>query len=187
MPLRLSFRSYFTAAIAALAFLAAAWPSSDASAATCANANAAPAKVGRAAVERAARCELNVVRRSHGLRPLRQNRLLSGAARRHSRDMVRRKYFAHNSLSGASFVQRIRRGGYLSSASHWKLGETLAWGSGGLASAHEIVQAWMDSPPHRHVILQPGYREVGVGVVLGSPRTIHTPAATYTADFGARP
>jgi uncharacterized protein YkwD len=180
-------RRIAAAVLAALAFVAVAGRSPDAFAASCGPVHAAPAKIGRAAVERAVRCELNAVRRGHGLRPVRANALLAGVARDHSRDMVQRKYFAHTSLSGTSFVQRIRRSGYLASAPHWMIGETLAWGSGGFASVHEIVQAWMHSPPHRRVILHAGYREVGVGVVWGAPRDVHSPAATYTADFAAKP
>ncbi|MEA2444130.1 MAG: hypothetical protein QOJ12_1422 [Thermoleophilales bacterium] len=149
--------------------------------------HAAPAEIGRAAVERATLCELNTVRKSHGLRPVRANALLAGAARHHSRDMVQRKYFAHTSPSGADFVQRIRGSGYLAAARHWKVGEILAWGSGGFASVHEIVQAWMHSPGHRRVILNGAYREVGVGVVPGAPSAVQSPAATYTADFAVKP
>jgi uncharacterized protein YkwD len=32
------------------------------------------------------------------------------------------------------------------------------------------VRALMASPPHRHVILTPTYRDAGVGVAVGSPR-----------------
>jgi uncharacterized protein YkwD len=100
--------------------------------------------------------------------------------------MVNRKYFAHDEPAGPGLEQRIRHSGYLSRAGGWKLGETLAWGSGGLASVHEIVQAWMHSPPHRRVILS-SYREVGIGVALGAPRAVDSPSATYTADFAAKP
>jgi uncharacterized protein YkwD len=172
--------------IAALALLVPASRSSDAAAATCAHANAEPATVGAAAVERSTRCELNMVRRRHGLRGLKGNGLLASAARGHSRDMVNRKYFAHDEPSGPGLEQRIRHSGYLSRSPRWKLGETLAWGSGGLASVHQIVQAWMNSPPHRQVILTPSYREVGIGVALGAPRAVDSPSATYTADFASK-
>jgi uncharacterized protein YkwD len=181
------YRQLAALAIAVLAVLVSVSRSSDAAAATCANANAAPATVGAAVVERATRCELNAVRRRHGLRRLQGDRRLAGAARAHSRDMVNRKYFAHTEPSGPGLEQRIRHSGYLSRARGWKLGETLAWGSGGLASPHQIVQAWMHSPPHRRVILYSSYREVGIGVALGAPRAVDSPAATYTADFGAKP
>lgn len=155
-----------------------------ATAAACASADAIPAQASRAAVTRAAVCEINLERRSNGLSALRVNARLSRAARRHSLDMVKRRYFAHTSPSGAQFVGRIRRAGYLRSAHRWLVGETLGWGWGGGGSAHEIVQAWMRSPEHRRILLTPSYREMGVGVVWGGPRQLHAPDATYTADFG---
>ena len=48
-------------------------------------------------------------------------------------------------------------------------GEALAWAQGRLATPHAIVRAWMHSPPHRAVLLGRGYRDVGIGVALGSP------------------
>jgi len=46
----------------------------------------------------------------------------------------------------------------------------------------------MHSPEHRANILNPGFREVGVGVVPGvpAPAAGGLAGATYTADFGSR-
>jgi uncharacterized protein YkwD len=181
-------RRHIPPLITVLVLLATVAPSAEARASTCDHVDSEPAEVGRAVVERATRCQINVVRASHGLRPLKAHPRLANAARGHSADMVRNRYFAHTSLGGADFVHRIRGSGYLGATRGWKVGETLAWGSGGFATAGSIVDEWMHSPPHRHVILTPGYREIGVGVVLGAPRRgASSPAATYTADFGARP
>jgi hypothetical protein len=65
----------------------------------------------------------------------------------------------------------------------WSLGEDLAWGSGGLASPEAVVQAWMDSPPHRHIMLDRHLRVVGIGIVRGTPSGAD--GATFTADFGS--
>jgi uncharacterized protein YkwD len=43
----------------------------------------------------------------------------------------------------------------------------------------------MDSPGHRANILKRGYRDLGVGVVLGVPVS-GAAGATYTVDFGVR-
>src|SRR5918997_4782785 len=95
----------------------------------CGAANAAASQVSKRAIVRATLCVLNAERARHRLRPLRLNRRLSKAARRHARDMARRKYFSHDSLGGGSFVDRIRRAGYLRGARTWFVGENLAWGS----------------------------------------------------------
>ena len=133
---------------------------------------------------RAGVCAINAERRAHGLAELRVDPRLSLAARRHSLDMVRRRYFAHVEPSGIDPAGRVRRTGYLSGAGRWLVGETLAWGWGAGASPDRIVQAWMHSPEHRRVLLRPRYRELGVGVVWGGPRPRPVPEATFTADFG---
>ena len=63
------------------------------------------------------------------------------------------------------------------------LAETIGWGAGSLATPAAIVQAWMQSPPHRAVIMGRRFNEVGLGVVAGSPSGAGD-AATVTADFG---
>src|SRR4051812_15578406 len=62
-----------------------------------------------AAARSATLCLLNAERRAHGERRLRINRKLRLAAEQHARDMVRNHYFAHDTPSGQSFVQRIFR------------------------------------------------------------------------------
>ena len=75
--------------------------------------------------------------------------------------------------------QRIRAAGY----SGRTLGETIGWGAGSLATPAAIVQAWMQSPPHRAIIMDGRFNEVGLGIAAGSPSGTGD-AATVTADFG---
>lgn len=132
-------------------------------------------------------CLLNIERGTRGRRPLRRNGRLAGAAAGHSRDMVRRLYFAHNSRAGATFVDRVRRTGYTSGLRGWLVGENLAWGGGSESTPRQIVAAWMQSPPHRANILQRRFREIGIGISLGAPvRSGPRAAATYSTNFGVR-
>jgi hypothetical protein len=96
-----------------------------------------------------------------------------------------RDYFSHTSLDGRSFSQRILNAGYMRGQEQgpWNVGETLAWGSGALASPAQLVASLMASPPHREVILDGDYRELGVGVVRGTP-TADESGATLVVDFG---
>jgi uncharacterized protein YkwD len=149
--------------------------------AACESAEAAPAQVSERIVVRSTLCVLNAERARHGLRALRLDQRLSRAARSHSEDMARHGYFDHTSRSGASFVDRIRRTGYLNGAHRWKLAENIAWGTDSLASPRAITRAWMNSPGHRANILDASLREIGIGVASGKG-----PRALYTTDFGAR-
>ena len=85
-------------------------------ASACPSANARPAQLSKRALIRATLCVLNAERARHGLRALSLDPRLSSAARRHARDMAERNYFDHTSLDGSSFVDRIRRAGYLRGA-----------------------------------------------------------------------
>jgi uncharacterized protein YkwD len=96
--------------------------------------------------------------------------------------MVRRRYFAHDSLSGAEFSDRIHRTGY-TRGRWWRLGENLGWGGGSQATPAAMVAAWMDSPGHRVNVLGQ-FREIGVGLALGAPRPDQAQSATYATEFG---
>lgn len=169
---------------AVLALMLVAAPTASA-AGTCAAASAAVSKTSDRSLVRATLCVLNRERAKRHVRPLKLNRKLSAAARRHSRAMARRNFFSHNSLSGASFVDRIRRSGYLSNARSWNVGENIAYGSGTRATPRAIGRAWMNSPPHRANILSSSFHSIGIGIARGMPVS-GSGGATYTTDFGRR-
>jgi uncharacterized protein YkwD len=162
-------------------------PATASAAQTCAGASANVRQASNKKLVRSTLCLLNAERRKRGLRKMRLSPRLSRAARKHSRDMVRRNYFSHTSLTGASFLDRIRRTGYLHGASSWMVGENLAWGSGDRSSPRLTVRAWMHSPGHKRNILTRRYLHIGIGIIPGAPASVGgQPAATYTTDFGFR-
>jgi uncharacterized protein YkwD len=171
------------AVAAALAALAVAAPSASAAGA-CDAANASANTASKRALVRATLCVLNAERKRHKLRPLRLNHRLAAAARRHSRAMARKRFFSHTSPSGSTFVDRIRRTGYLSGARRWFIGENIAYGSGSSSTPRSIGTAWMNSPPHRANILSSSFSSIGIGIASGTPSG--GAGATYTTDFGRR-
>jgi uncharacterized protein YkwD len=186
LPERLARALALFATACAIALFAAPAASAGQS---CKAANATPDEVSTQQLTESTLCLLNAQRARFDLRPLRMSSQLSQAALRHAADMERRHYFSHVSRNGSSFVQRIRRTGYLQRASSWFVGENLAWGAGEhRSSPRGIVAAWMGSPPHRANILNSRFREVGIGVVEGAPRrsVFGLPAGTYATSFGSR-
>ena len=133
---------------------------------------------------RATVCLINQARDNHGLRALRSTDSLARAATAHSRDMVVNGFFAHDSPTGSTPKERIDRAGYFDGTGAWALGETIAWGSGGRATPAAIVRSWLRSPPHRAILLDGGYRDIGIGIAVGAPG--QAGGATFTGDFGAR-
>ncbi len=157
-----------------------------ASQSACAAAHASPANADARRLEDAVLCLVNRERTKRGLSRLRPNDRLDRAARGHSRAMVERNFFSHDSPGGRSVLERVKSRGYRSSGG-LMVGENIAWGSGSYATPGEIVDGWMNSSGHRANILHRGFDEIGVGVALGAPRPVSgQPAATYTTDFGAR-
>ncbi|MET0615934.1 MAG: CAP domain-containing protein [Thermoleophilaceae bacterium] len=150
----------------------------------CTSANASVKTATKRALVRATLCRLNAERARHRLSPLRLNRRLAAAARGHSRAMARRHFFSHDSLTGASFLDRIRGTGYLRGARSWSVGENIAYGSGRLSTPNAIGRAWMNSPGHRANILSRSFRSIGIGIAAGTP--VGRGGATYTTDFGRR-
>lgn len=131
--------------------------------------------------ERAIVHGINHQRAKHGLAPVKISRSLSRAADYHSWEMLDANYFAHNSRDGGPFDERVRR-----FANKRALGETLAMLGGGCGrgSAHRVVRMWMDSPPHRAILLSSSYRRIGIGKRTGSLGS--TKACMVTADFGSK-
>jgi uncharacterized protein YkwD len=120
---------------------------------------------------------MNAERQAHGLRPLHRSPRLARAARDHARRLVAGRTFAHGDV-----MARVRDSGYGRGARDWRAGENLAWTQAPTARA--VVEAWLASPSHRRILLDPGFRDVGLGIADGTP--VATPGATVTADFGSR-
>jgi uncharacterized protein YkwD len=167
------------------ALLALAPSATAAAKGTCPGSGASPATSSRAVVTSAVICEINRQRTTRGLARVRSHRKLWVMATRYARSMVRQQFFGHVSPAGASMSERLRKVGY--GGRRWVAGEALAWGSGTSATPRAIVAAWMNSPPHRAVLLGRNYRDVGIGVALGSPfgRAMGS-SATYAAELGKR-
>ena len=132
--------------------------------------------------------QVNALRTAHGLSRLRASAALAAAAAAHSSQMARLGYFSHNSANGASFSQRLayyyRARGYR----RWTVGENLVWASPDLGAARAL-NLWLASPPHRAILLDPRWRELGLAAVhsTSAPGVYgNRPATIITADFGAR-
>lgn len=135
-----------------------------------------------APIDRAIVREINVVRRADGLAPVRLSKELSKVARGHTRDMLSHQVMTHDAGDGTSFAARMTR---RLADRYLRVGETIFWSAVEWSpTAGSIVQAWMDSPPHRAQLLDGRYRAVGVGTATGAYQGNETLAVT--ADFGVR-
>jgi uncharacterized protein YkwD len=129
---------------------------------------------------------LNQTRVQHGLHTLQVRTSLCRAARADSREMVQREFFSHQSFNGESQTARVLRCGYTcKGCSSWRTGEVIAYGVGPAGMPQAIVDEWLQSAAHRTVLLDPRWRDVGVGRSRGTFRGL-VGAAMFTVDLGRR-
>jgi uncharacterized protein YkwD len=83
---------------------------------------------------------------------------LTAAAQRHADDMLRNGLNGHVGSDGSSPQVRITDAGY-TRANY--TGEIVFWGTGSAATPNVALDMWMQSPPHRAIILNCAYTTVG--------------------------
>ncbi len=152
---------------------------SSASAAGCAGAGASPSAASPGKLRAAVLCLVNKRRAEHGLARLRAEKHIQKAAGRHAHDMQRNNYFAHQRAGGPDLTARLHRAGWSGHA--W--GENIAYGCGPSGTPRGAVRMWMNSPPHRELMLSGTYRQGGVGVTKGAPCGA---GAIWVLDVGRR-
>jgi uncharacterized protein YkwD len=118
--------------------------------------------------ERALIRAINRQRSARGLHAVRPHGGLTRAADKHSAEMLATNTFGHGAMA-----RRVRAYARLH-----RVGENLAWSHG--FSARSIVGMWLNSAPHRKVMLRRSYRYIGVGRRSGHQ------ICMVTADFGTR-
>ena len=122
---------------------------------------------------------INQYRAENGLGKLLLSDTLSESSERHSQDMARYNFFAHNTVAssyypvGSAPWDRMRAEGY-NYPTFW--GENIAVGC---ESAERCFQLWRNSPEHNEAMLNGNYHEIGIARVI-------VPGSRWywTTDFG---
>jgi uncharacterized protein YkwD len=72
----------------------------------------------------------------------------------HAQQMLRYRFLEHYSIGGLDIGQRANAVGY-----PWRtIGENLGRGQ---VSIHEVIEDWIESPSHCHVLMNPKFKEMG--------------------------
>ncbi|MCA1646725.1 MAG: CAP domain-containing protein [Chloroflexi bacterium] len=124
---------------------------------------------------------INRARVRAGVLPLARAPELDAAAQAHSADMVLHNYLDHTGSDGSEPQQRAEQAGYtVPPRSGWIVVEVISAISGEPQGA---VSWWLgEARQHRPVLLNPRWREIGVGYAQGGEYGHY-----WTADFGCRP
>ncbi len=132
---------------------------------------------------------VNRERERRGISRVKRNDALDRVATLHSQSMSENSFFDHIDPSGRDATRRSHAAGYLCLAdgSPSSVGENLFTGfrystytltyhsrrvlakydwKTAMEIAEEVVEAWIDSPPHLENLLLPHYRSHGIGVYL---------------------
>ncbi len=151
----------------------------------CADSTLMPDAGNLAKIDAATLCLVNRERKKRHLVALRRQGTLDDVATRFAKRLVEESFFDHTAPDGTTMLDRVKATSYLRGAlRRWSVGENIAYGTGALATPKAIVDAWMRSPGHRANILDRSFREIGLGVHLGTPSDPQ--GATYVHDFGRR-
>jgi uncharacterized protein YkwD len=121
---------------------------------------------------------VNRIRARHGLRRLKASHPLAEAASEHTGDMLRGDFLSHASSDGTGMAQRVR---HYTHVKGW-IGESIA-AVPGRGTARRVVRMWMNSPPHRAVLLSPAGCRIGVGKRRG--RLGSATRVLFTVDLAA--
>jgi hypothetical protein len=109
---------------------------------------------------------LNVDRTTRGLVPVRIDSRLMAIARARSVDKATKNYFSHTQPDGRNVFDMISA----QKITWYNAGEIIAWNNYPTleTSIHAANTGWLNSPPHKAIVVSTSFNYVGVGLALGS-------------------
>ncbi len=115
----------------------------------------------------------NYVRNKQKLKTVELNELLNKIARLYSQDMLKRHYFSHYSPEGKTVLDRIRQfkphyGESCSENLHFISSADALRDS--FAIVDQMMDDWLNSPPHRKNLLSKEYTLLGIGCATDGKR-----------------
>lgn len=179
------------AAVAAAALMLAGWAMAagpwDGIAAqrdsVCGDAGADAGDASTKGLRKAVLCLTNKARAQHGTDRLGRAFQLQKAAQRHANAMAATDCLASRCPGEPNLEGRIRKAGYFEGARKWEFAEN----SGCAISASAMVDSWLESSVHRANIIEPRFRDLGVGVVEKGPESrCDEGLAVFSAVFAWR-
>lgn len=102
----------------------------------------------------------NKIRTQKELDSLTYNPLLSYVAQQRANDMVAKGYFDHVTPTGIKFWEFMKHAGY----NYSNAGENLAFQ---YPTVKKLMLAWTNSATHKHMIMNPKFTDVGIGLAYG--------------------
>ncbi|MFN2501377.1 MAG: CAP domain-containing protein [Pyrinomonadaceae bacterium] len=121
--------------------------------------------VNTAGSERQAFVLINKKRTESGLRQLLWSDELAVVARQHSQNMAEFRFFSHKGMDNKMVSDRADRAG----VGTWRaIGENIAFNKGFADPIGRVVELWLNSPSHRHNMMDTNWTESAVGVAVAT-------------------
>jgi uncharacterized protein YkwD len=128
-------------------------------------------------------CLTNYARTQSGLQPLGLNWTLNAAGDAKLAADVECGVFSHEPC-GQSFDAVFST--YTLGATSFRIGENIAWGTGSFSTPLATMNAWLHSAGHRENILEPSFRELGIGYLDERSFQGYDDATLWSQQFGVR-
>jgi uncharacterized protein YkwD len=94
---------------------------------------------------------------------------LLAVARAYSRQMAEGGFFSHTDPQGRDVRQRLEK----ARITWLMVGENLSYSNGYINPVAASVRGWMNSPGHRHNILEGRYNDSAIGAWIASDGTVY--------------
>ncbi len=166
------------------AILLPLWPGAAPASAACPNAGAKAHEIPLPKLRKAIVCLVNHERSKRDRSRLDPNGKLEDAAQGHTDVMLAKDCFRHKCRGEPGLGHRIKRSGYTKGQRSWRFAEDLGFDK----TPRQMVKRWLRSSFNRRNMLDPGFRDLGVGVGWGAPKrgVDDGEFATYTIVFALR-
>lgn len=128
-------------------------------------------------------CLVDYARAQKGLAPLRLDPTLDVAGQAKLLADVSCGQFTHTPC-GHPFSDVFAP--YLARANGYRIGENIAWGSGGYAAPRATMDAWIHSDGHRENLLTASFRDVGIGYLPDQSFEGYAGVSLWSNEFGVR-
>lgn len=114
-----------------------------------------------------ARGLINAYRARKGLKPLKLDRKLAAAAKRHSDDLSKHDQITHKGSDGTDPWDRVKGTGYKAKLAAENVGA-------GQMSLDEVFKGWQESPEHNDNLLLPDATHMGIALVIAPQTSFQT-------------
>lgn len=163
-PFKLTMATVVGSAAAALLLIAGPAAPMAQARGGCANSDATQGQASTGQLEKSVVCLINKERQRRGLNQVKLNSDLDGTQSGHVKTMLNQDCFSHQCNGEKSAKGRVKSSGY-AGRQPFAFGEAIGYER----TPQKMVNAWLDSSPHRAILLDEDAKDIGAAAGNGAP------------------